>query len=77
MIVAKFNCESIRKSNPGGGNPQEEVVLTAVTGKENEDWSTYTPYGKLEMQISNPKAQGKFEPGKDYLLRFEPAPAGS
>jgi hypothetical protein len=75
MIVAKFNCESVLHSNPGGNMHQETITLHAVTGKENEEWSRYTPSGSVTIAITNPEAQGRFEPGKDYLIRFEPAPA--
>lgn len=71
MIVAKFTCQSITKDSSGG----ETVKLTAVTGDsdENKSWSEYTPYGSLEMLISNKAAHGKFVPGEDYILRFEAA----
>jgi hypothetical protein len=73
MIVAKFRCTQVSKNEDGS----EEVKLIAAHGPENESWSKYTPYGDLTMGISNPDAQGRFEPGKEYMLRFEPAPDGS
>lgn len=71
MIVAKFKCDSVTKHAYGG----EEVKFGAVYGPGNEEWSKATPTASLEMVIDNPAAQGQFEPGKDYLVRFEPAPA--
>jgi hypothetical protein len=70
MIVAKFKCESITKYEGSG----EQVKLRAAYGKGNESWAAATPSGVVELAISNPEAAGKFEPGKHYLLTFEPAP---
>lgn len=70
-IVAKFQCQSVTRNH----YKDEVTKFTAATGPGNESWSQYTPSGELSIAITNPEAQGKFEPGVDYLLTFEPAPA--
>lgn len=69
-IQAKFYCARITRD----AYKNETVALSAVTGVGNEGWSKFTPSGELMITISNPEAQGKFEPGASYLLTFEPAP---
>jgi hypothetical protein len=78
MVRAKFRCVEKRSSvsNYGSGPKpveQEAVVLQPVAGPGNEEWSKYTPSGKLEMVITNPAAVSQFAVGQDYILTFEPA----
>jgi hypothetical protein len=68
-IVAKFVCESVRRDE----YENEHAAFRPAHGPGNEAWSKATPGGKVEMMISNPGAQGWFEPGKSYMLTFEPA----
>lgn len=63
-IRAKFKCHRVTKDS--GGN--EMVNLSAVYGDDNKPWSKFTPNGDLSMTISNPEAQGFFEPNVDYYL---------
>ena len=72
MIVAKFKCESVAKPSESNGDT-ESISLSAVYGPGNETWSKFTPSGSLSMSISNPAAQGKFQPGKSYLLNISEA----
>ena len=51
---------------------QEEIEFTAVAGKENEPWSKYTPYGKLNVHVTNPAAFGTIKAGKDYYIDITP-----
>jgi len=81
MVRAKFMCHAVRKFSMGknaDGTTKfgEEIELGAVAGDspENKTWSEYTPSGNLKMSITNPFAQGKFEPGKSYFLDFTEAP---
>jgi len=77
-IIAKFKCESVTKTHTGNKDEQgnllqnETVNLSVVTsGKANVGWSRYTPWGKLEMAITNPGAQDKIKPGKNYKITIE------
>jgi len=40
---------------------------------ENETFAIYTPYGQLEVVITNPAVIGSFEPGKEYFFDMYPA----
>lgn len=51
---------------------QEEVVLSAVGGPENEPWSRYTPYGELKLTVTNNKAFGEIKGGQDYYIDITP-----
>lgn len=37
---------------------------------ENKRFNKYTPFGKLEISITNPDAMGFLQPGKSYYLDF-------
>lgn len=66
MITAKFRCQLVEKTE------QSDIVkLAAVSDKANKQWAKWTPAGSLTMQIDNPDARGKFEPGCLYMLTFE------
>lgn len=76
-VRAKFKCQS--KIIHGEGESQFAALnFQAVygDGKENKEWSKYTPSGNLTMSVTNPAAFGWFEEGKEYYLDFtEAAPA--
>lgn len=66
-IKAKFKCQSV-ESFEGG---QQTVKFSAVTNSqgENADFSKYTPFGQLNMSITEgTKAHDHFKPGKEYYL---------
>lgn len=64
-VRAKFVC---------AGKSGNAVSLTAATnGPDNESWSKHTPSGTVTMQITNPLALERFEPGKSYFVDFTPA----
>ena len=81
-IRAKFVCEDIkvtsrsRNQNEGEEEPEDGEYFTEnITwrasygeGKDNKDWSVWTPSGHLQMNIDNPGAQGHFKPGREYYL---------
>lgn len=70
MVRAKFRCASVTKDEYG----DELVVLRPVLGgADNAEWSKATPAGKVELTVTADGARGKFEPGRDYVLTFEPA----
>jgi hypothetical protein len=52
----------------------EEHLLGAVTGAENEPWSSSTPHGQLSFTIGNPGAFGHIQPGREYIVTIEEAP---
>lgn len=66
---AKFIVEKVEEQY---GN--EQVTLWAVyggeTNEEDNQFSSATPAGQLQMTISNPNAKGFFEVGKKYYLDF-------
>jgi len=70
-VVAKFKVQSILSMH-GGGTPLRTVSLAPVSGPGNEEWSQYTPSGRIEMTITNPEAAKQFELGKDVLVTFCP-----
>lgn len=73
-VRAKFTCNSVKDEG------SEMVKLSAVYGnddkdnEENNQFSEATPYGELEMMVSNPGAKGFFQEGKNYYLDFTEAP---
>jgi hypothetical protein len=76
---AKFRCTKVQQVSTCSADgiyadKQEEVVLSAVCGKTNEQWSKWTPSGTLTMTINNPDAQGKFKPTQCYYLDITEAP---
>lgn len=75
-VRAKFQCLSITNFHHHQTDAvQAEVRLGAVygTGKENADWSKWTPSGEIKMMITNPAAIEQFELGKEYFVDFTPA----
>lgn len=80
-IRAKMRCDSVMRS---GGHEdaagkklfQETVALSAVSygdNDENKSYSLWTPCASVSMTITNPSAQGVFEPGREYYVDFTPA----
>lgn len=71
-VRAKFRCNSIEDF---GTN--KCIKLTAIYGKEGEnaDYSKYTPFGELKINIDNEtRASTFFVPGRNYYLDFTDAP---
>lgn len=71
-IRAKFRGSAAEKQ---GNN--ELVTLNAVASADpndpNHEWSQYTPWGELRMNISNPTAHGQIVPGREYYVTIEEA----
>lgn len=70
-VLAKFNVSEIAKyGNSGGG----KVTLNAVMGnsEENKKFWEFTPNGRIEIWIDNPKAMEQFDFG-EYYVTFEKA----
>ena len=85
-VRAKFNCQAVVENDSATCTT---VILHAVygDGTDNASWSQATPWGKLEMAITNPDAVAAFEVGRDYWLdlnmveaspaKADPAPAAT
>lgn len=76
-VQAKFWVSSIQHQSPHSAEADQvaNIVLQPVysNGGENDDWSKYTPSGKIEMCITNPVAISQFELGGEYLISFDRA----
>lgn len=73
---AKFQCnaEVTRKysqTDTGDSRVYEFSALYDTSTPENLRFTKATPYGKLEIQVSNPAVV--FKPGKAYFLDFTEA----
>lgn len=68
-LVAKFCCDSVAEN----GDVRLSAVYSDDPNDPNHRWSEATPWGDLQMGISNPAAQGFFEEGEEYLLEIRPA----
>ncbi|MFA9261766.1 MAG: hypothetical protein ACEQSB_00200 [Undibacterium sp.] len=67
---AKFKVTSVLNRDPGGENHTSYVTMSAVyaNGKENKEWSKWTPSGALQMSITNPEIEVLL--GAEYYLNF-------
>ncbi len=75
-VRAKFMVMEIKHVHTyTPGDTCATIVMQPVydNGKANKDWAKYTPSGKLEMTVTNPKAIEAFNIGKEYYLDFSPA----
>jgi hypothetical protein len=75
-IIAKMVCESAKKNDWGGEEVQLRAVYADENGEPNEEnksFSNATPSASVQLTITNKNAQGAFQQGKAYYVRFEPA----
>lgn len=77
-LRAKFSVEHVVDYGEASkGYPNKRVKLNAVYSGdrniEDNQFSMATPWGTLEMMISNPNAIDFFTPGKKYYLDFTEA----
>lgn len=65
-------------SDPVKENESERVQLNAVYADKgiNKEWAKYTPAGQLSLTIDNPKAQGFFKKGVEYMVTIREALPG-
>lgn len=75
---AKFQVESVTDyGSQYPGHVAKRVKLNAVysheKNTEDNQFSSATPSGTLEMMISNPNATDFLKPGKKYYLDFTEA----
>ena len=76
-VKAKFRCDTVTPYYEGMADEGRTVNFSAVIGTEgdNKDWSKWTPFGQLQMNISNPDAFEQFKQGGIYYLILEPVDA--
>lgn len=70
-MQAKLKVEYVVK----GGGESEVLIMSPVTtgSEENKSFSKWTPWGKLELGITNPNLIGTFNPGDEYIVEFTKA----
>ena len=68
VMRAKYKVDSVTKTD----NASEIIKLSAVTNGTPEDntFHKYTPYGNMDITITNPVLLGVIEPGQKYYLDF-------
>lgn len=66
-IKAKFAVSTVAR-DASGNETLSAIAVYGSDGSENATWSKYTPAGSLSMTISNPAAQGAFQPGEEIYL---------
>ena len=53
------------------GDSEVLIMAPVTTGsEENKSFAKWTPWGKLELGISNPNLLGTFNPGDEYIVDF-------
>lgn len=78
-VTAKVRCigNGAAPYDTSGEDTFRIVRFTAVWDPDmtspNHEWSKATPYGYVELAITQPEAFSRFEPGKEYMLTFEEA----
>lgn len=66
-MQAKLKVQYVLSS----GNSEVLIMAPVTTGsEENKSFAKWTPWGKLELGISNPNLLGTFNPGDEYLVNF-------
>jgi hypothetical protein len=75
-VRAKFfvAAKNTTADRPNAVAECQSITFQVVYGDapENKEWSKYTPWGKIEMGVTNPEAAAKFEVGKCYYVDFTP-----
>lgn len=73
-IRAKIQIGSAIKDGYGNETVTAHGVYGGSTNAEDNTFSAATPSLMLQMNVSNPDAQGKLEQGKKYYIDFTEAP---
>lgn len=78
VLRAKMRVSEVNHRKDAEGNTELEVLkLEAVYSNddesENKKWCKWTPFGKLELHISNPDAIGKVSSGHEFFVDLIPA----
>jgi hypothetical protein len=68
QMRAKLKVEYTVKT----GEESETLIMSPVTtgSEENKSFAKWTPWGKLELGISNPDLVGSFNPGDEFIVDF-------
>lgn len=69
---AKFRCSMVQHYEGDDQRVYFNAVGTDET-EENKRFHKYSPDGKLEICVTNPKLKGAWKPGKSYYLDFTEA----
>ncbi len=78
----RFDCWNVKESRDyKGEKTEEEITLSAATSLPGEEsdteinqFSKYTPVGRMEMTVTNPEIWGFFKAGHSYYLNIEEVP---
>ena len=74
QVVAKFGVSEVARVHQYDNKIHERVRFFGVYSQdpehENKKFWDATPIINFEMTISNPGAQGFFQPGKEYYVNF-------
>lgn len=65
---AKYKVDSVTTTD----SKSEIIKLSAVTNgtKDDNTFHQYTPYGNMDITITNPELLGTIKPGQKYYLDF-------
>ena len=78
VLRCKMRVQSVMHYKNGDGSTEnEQVVLSAVYGKEgtdNDQWSKWTPSANFTITINNPAAFNQLSKGHEFFVDFTPAP---
>ena len=71
-VVAKFKVQRVEQQQ-SNNEPYINVFMHAVygEGKENKEWSKYTPSGNIQMTITNKNVLDFFQVDQEYFVNFE------
>lgn len=75
-VIGKFYVAAVKQFS--ASKDQIQIELQAVTrGNANSEWAKASPYGKIELSITNPAASAQFVDalGEEFYVRFERVPA--
>ena len=69
----KFVCETVTTTRG-----QQEIIKFSAVCKDTDEvipedllYHKYTPYGVIEIHVSNPALAGKFKPGDKFYVDFK------
>lgn len=72
-LRAKFIVGSVTDFGYGSKSVKMNAVYSNTKGSEDNQFSSATPSGSLEMMVSAEGAQDFLKPGVKYILTFEEA----
>ena len=74
-LLCKFTCTSVTLNDDN--DDEQSIVLTALYDQDlsgmDSAFSKYTPSGRLEAYITNPKVKGFIVKGKKYFITITEA----